>query len=93
MSNDIYIYLITKCRHLRHFYGEYSLFNHKWLIAILNVRFYHFPNCAVAVLSLFHYEPNIDSYDCYTVERRYLELGYLEQLDISNRFPFPLVFL
>ena len=29
----------------------------------------------------------------YTVEPRYLELGYLEQLAISNRFPFPLVFL
>ena len=28
-----------------------------------------------------------------TVEPRYLELGYLEQLAISNRFPFPLVFL
>ena len=25
----------------------------------------------------------------YTVESRYLELGYLEQLAISNRFHFP----
>ena len=28
-----------------------------------------------------------------TVEPRYLELGYLEQLAISNRLPFTLVFL
>ena len=27
-----------------------------------------------------------------SVEPRYLELGYLEQLAISNIFPFPLVF-
>ena len=28
-----------------------------------------------------------------TVISRYLELGYLEQLSISRRFPFPVVFL
>ena len=28
-----------------------------------------------------------------TVEPRYLEHGYLEQLAISNRFPFLLIFL
>ena len=29
----------------------------------------------------------------HTVEPRYLKLGYIEQLAISNRFPFPFVLL
>ena len=45
--------------------------------------------CSFFFLNFIHRKSIILS----TVEPRYLELGYLEQLAISNRFPSPLVFL